>query len=189
MSAAEYVVIFSSIVLGLALSAILINLDRLLRQARKVRWDWAPPLLAIVVVLLLVQVWWSLFPGEDAQPTTIGGFLPQLGLLVLLFLLAGAVLPSEVPDEGLNLKAYYQANGPYFWSLMTATLGWVAATNAGEALVRGEPVGPVLAGRWVDLVILALFASLIVVRNRWWHAVVIAVAMIGPIGWLSRSVG
>lgn len=188
MNAAEYVVIFTSIVLGLALGAILTNFDRLLRAGRRVRWHWAPPLLGVLVVLLLIQIWWSLFPQGGAE-MTIGAFLPQLGLLVLLFLLASAVLPGELPDEGLDLGDWYDRNGPYFWSLMTLTLGWTIGAQLAAVLFADASWSDFLGNRAVDIGVLLLFASLVFIRRRWWHLIVVAVAMVGPIGWLSRSIG
>jgi len=189
MSAVEYVVIFTSIVLGLALSSILVNFDRLLRAGRRVRWHWAAPVTAVLVVLLLIQVWWSLFPDQAGAVSTIGAFLPQLGLLILLFLLASASLPAEVPDEGLSLGAWYDRNGPYFWTLMTLSMLWTIGTHLAEVILGHTAMTDFLANRQMDFLVVALFGSLIVVRRRWWHAVVIAAAMAGPVGWLSRTIG
>ncbi len=190
MSASEYVIVFASIVLGLALTTLLVNLSRLLRSAGRIRWDWATPVVAFIVVLLIVQIWWAMFPGEvDPGPVAIAEFLPQLVLLILLFLMASVVLPDEVPDEGLDLRTYYEGTRRYFWTLMSAALGWVALSSLVSALVEGRSVAAVLSHRLTDLVIFSLFVSLIFVRRRWWHALVILVAMTGPIGWLSRSIG
>lgn len=39
------------------------------------------------------------------------------------------------------------------------------------------------------MAVVGVFASLIVVRNRWWHAIAFLILSTGPIGWLSRSLG
>jgi len=43
-------------------------------------------------------------------PITIGGFLPLLIGLILLFLLTAATLSDEVPAEGLDLRDFYAEN-------------------------------------------------------------------------------
>lgn len=121
VNSAEYIAVLVSIVIGLALADLLASLHRLLRAGRRVRWDWAAPLAAILVVMTLVMLWWA-FYQPSAEPVSIGEFLPDFVTLVLLFLLAGAALPDEVPPEGLSLRTYYDRNGPYFWSLFSATL-------------------------------------------------------------------
>lgn len=188
MNSAEYVSVLVSIVIGLALADVLFSLHKLLRAGRRVRWDWAAPIAAALVVMVLVMMWWS-FYQPTAGKLSIGAFLPDFVTLVLLFLLAGAALPDDVPAEGVGLRDYYDRNGPYFWGLFTATLGWVIATDFGRAALAGRPLGAVLRGNLVELGILAVFASLIVVRRRWWHAVAFVILASGPVGWISRSLG
>ena len=188
MSAFEYVSVLASIVIGLALVDILVSTNRLIRAGPQVRWDWAAPVASVLVVLTLIQIWWGLYQPED-RPMTIGQFLPLLVELVILFLLAASALPDEVPAEGIDLKAYYHRNGPYFWGLFTAGLGWLILVGAAQFVIAGASPWPYLAQRWVDVVILGVFASLIFVRNRWWHAIAFLILSLGPIGWLSRSLG
>lgn len=108
---------------------------------------------------------------------------------MLLFLLSAAALPDEVPPDGVDLKEYYRANGAYFWTLLTALMVWSILTHAVEALRDGGSLNSFLQDRPVDLAISAAFASLIFVRRRWWNGLVLAVALLGPVEWLSRSIG
>lgn len=192
MNSAEYISVLVSIVIGLAFADVLFSLHRLLRAGRRVRWDWAAPIAAALVVMVLVMMWWS-FYRPTPEPVSIGEFLPSLVLLTLLFLLAGAALPDEVPAEGLSLRAYYDANGRYFWSLFAALLGWVLLLQAvavvHAAVTRGASVAPWFTGRLIEFGILAVFVSLIFVRRRWWHAVAFLILASGPIGWVARSIG
>ena len=188
MSSAEYVAVLVSIVIGLALTDLLASLHRLLRAGRRVRWDWAAPLGAVLVALVLVMMWWS-FYRPNIGAVSIGEFLPSLVTLVLVFLLAGAALPDEVPAEGLSLRAYYDRNGPYFWGLFAATLAWLIAVDLATTLIRGGSLPAVLRGNVVELGILAVFVSMALVRRRWWHAVGFLILASGPLGWVSRSGG
>jgi len=188
MSAFEYVSVMASIIIGLALVDILVSLNRLIRAGRLVRWDWAAPVAATLVILTLIPIWWGLYQPED-RAMTIGQFLPQLVELVILFLLAAAALPDEIPAEGIELKAYYHRNGPYFWGLFTAGLGWLIVVGVAEQILAGASPWPFIAGRWVDIIVVGVFASLIFIRNRWWHAAALLILSTGPLGWLSRSLG
>ena len=188
MSAFEYTSVLASIIIGLALVDILISLNRLIRAGGSVRWHWAAPIAALLVALTIIQIWWSIYRPQDA-PMTIGQFLPLLVELVILFLLAAAALPDDIPPGGLDLKLYYDRNGPYFWSLFTAALGWLILVEGAETLANGEDVGRLLEARLVDLAALGVFASLIFVRRLWWHAIAFLALATGPIGWLSRSLG
>jgi hypothetical protein len=197
MNAAEYVSVLVSIVIGLALADILTSLHELFRAGRRVKWDWAAPLATALVVMLLMMMWWSLYPGQAgagsppaaAEPMTIGRFLPQFVLLVLLFLLAAGALPDEVPVEGVDLRAYYERNAAYFWSLFAATLAWVMGVEIVGAALEGAKLVPLLSANTVEFGILAVFVSLIFVRKRWWLAVAFLILASGPISWVTRSLG
>jgi hypothetical protein len=184
----EGALIFASIIVGIAVADQLVSLHRLLRRRRVVRWDWAAPAVALLVLLAQVQIWWSLARGEGAL--TIGAFLPMLVLLILMFLLASAVLPDEVPAAGLDLKSYYHDNGSYIWSLFSCAAGWGTATRIVTDLQAGATAPPLLAGRIPEFLVLAMIISLIFIRRRWWHAVALLIlAGVGPVLWLSRSLG
>lgn len=194
MNAAEYVSVLVSIVIGLALADILTSVHKLFRGGRRVKWDWAAPLAAALVVMLLMMMWWSLYPapaaaGQAATPFTIGRFLPQFVLLVLLFLLAAGALPDDVPVEGVDLRAYYERNAAYFWSLFAATMAWVMGVEIVGSALEGARLVPLLEANVIEFGILAVFVSLIFVRKRWWLAVAFLILASGPIGWLTRSLG
>ncbi|MDP8916041.1 MAG: hypothetical protein M3M95_02330 [Pseudomonadota bacterium] len=188
MNAAEYVSVLVSIVIGLAIADILFSLHRLLRAGRRVKWDWAAPLATALVLMVLVMMWWSFYQPEP-RPLSIGEFLPSFVLLVLLFLLGGAALPDETPAEGIDLRAYYDSNGRYFWTLFALTMAWLLLVDFVGAALRGADLRPVLEGSLVEFGILAVFVSLIFVRRRWWHAVAFLILATGPVGWVARTLG
>jgi hypothetical protein len=183
----EGALVFASIILGVGVTDELMSLHRLIRVRQRVRWDWAVPAIALLVLLTVVQIWWSIQGLRG--PLTIGAFLPVVVELVLLFLLAAAVLPDQVPDDGLDLRTYYDENGSYIWSLYAAALGWWIVTRIATEKGAGASVANLLDSYALDVLVFALMISLIFVRRRWWHAVVLLILYTGPIGWLSRSLG
>lgn len=187
MSAFSYTSMLASIIIGLALVDILMSFNRLIRAGKAVRWHWAAPAATVVVVMTVMQIWWGLYRPE-ADSTTIGQFLLAFVALVILFLLAAAALPDEVPAEGIDLKAYYHRNGQYFWGLFTALLAWLLLLDAVAAAIDGALLA-FLLDRIIDLVVLLVFTSLIFVRRLWWHAIAMLLLSSGPIAWLSRSLG
>lgn len=186
MSAFEYTSVLGSIIIGLALVDILVSFNRLVRAGKAVRWHWAAPAATVLVVLTLIQVWWGLYSPDDTG-ITIGQFLPMFVALVILFLLAAAALPDAIPAEGVDLKAYYHRNGPYFWGLYAGALGWLLLTDVVQDGLDDALVS--LGDRSFDVVVLGVFTSLIFVRRLWWHAIALLLLSTGPIGWLSRSLG
>ncbi|MBO9714468.1 hypothetical protein [Sphingomonas sp.] len=183
----EYVLVLASIVVGLAISDLLVSLKGLLRARARVTWDWAALAAAVAVLMVNIMIWWSLYAPSE-KPTTIGAFVPVLVQLILLFLLTSAVLPDEVPAAGLSLRDYYAENRRFIWTLFALTLAWALGRSIVEAAIRDGRLA--IGGRIPDLAVLAVMVSMIVVRARWWHGLVLALLILsGPVAWLSRSLG
>ena len=159
MTAFEYVLPLVSVLAGLALADLAVSLHRLLRARRRVRWDWLPLTTALLAALAVLNLWWGLF-GSRETPfyQTLGGFLPLAAMLVLLFLLNAAALPDAVPKEGLDLRAFYDANGPYFWSLYAAYVALSIAFDLGGRAASGQSIG--VLSYAVNLILIALFVAL-----------------------------
>jgi hypothetical protein len=108
----------------------------------------------------------------------------------LNFLLASAVLPDEVPEAGIDLKAYYHDNGSYIWSLFAAAAGWGTGMRIATDLQAGAAPLALMIDHIPEFLILAMIVSLILVRRRWWHAAALLVLIgVGPVLWLSRTLG
>src|SRR6185369_5579618 len=108
MTAGEYVSAFASIILALAVTDLATSMHRLLRARKRVRWDWLPLAVALLILISTVQFWWVFFDvWKSSSSFTLGAFLPDFLTLLLLFFIASAALPDEVPADGLDLKVYY----------------------------------------------------------------------------------
>lgn len=176
---------FVAIIVGLAVADLLISFHRLMRRRDRVKWHWASLATAALVLLTLVMTWWSLArPRSGAM--TIGEFLPTLLQLIIAFVLAAAVLPDEVPEDGIDLGAYYDANGSYIWTLYACWVGVVLIDNFLSVLHEAN-FRTAISHTAGDAVLCALLISLALIRRRWWHAVGLAVLAIAPLMWLSRS--
>lgn len=188
MGMAEGALVFASIIVGLAVADQLISLHKLLQRRHAVRWDLLTLWVAALILLTLVQVWWGL-AGRPAGTVTIGGFLPVLVTLVILFLLAAASLPDAVPDAGMDLRDFYAAQQSYIWTLYSLALGWLTLLNIVKAMQSGSTLASAFAQKGGDILIVAIMLSLIRVRSRWWQYAALLLLSTGPVGWLSRTIG
>lgn len=173
MSAFEYLLPFVSILVGLAVADLSVSLHRLLRARRRVRWDWLPLAASALVLLLILQFWWSFFHfGQGDLWSRYGPFMLLTVSLVSIFLLASAALPDEVPETGVDLRAYYLENGPYFWGLFAAFMVLATVTN-GLPVFGRIPPAELVASLVPNLILVVLLGSLAVVRSRLYHAVLV----------------
>jgi hypothetical protein len=182
MTIAEHLSVFVAIVIGLAFSTLAMNLHRLLVAGRAVKWDWLTPLLAIFMLFVTVSYWWASFYWHaKAEALTIGQFIPDLINLMLFFLAVAAVLPEHVPEEGLNLRAFYFERARYVWALMVLTVLVAGLTNA----VRnpaGTSAHDWIVGVGLNIACAALFALLTVSKRVWLHGAVLVIALAVSIG-------
>lgn len=176
MTAGEYVSAFASIILALAVADLATSMHRLLRARKRVRWDWLPIAVALLILLSTVQFWWLFFElWRSSSRFALGGFLPDFLTLLLLFFIASAALPDDVPAEGLDLEAYYFENRTYFWSLF---LLLVVSTTASIIFHRATFV-PTASDvmRWIsqsgNVTLVVFSAVLLVTRRRWVHAALV----------------
>ena len=183
----EQALVFASIIVGVAVSDQVLSLNRLLRAPR-VRWHWTLPVVALQVLLTNIQIWWGI-AGQPETQISIGQFLPFVVELILLALLSAATLPDSVPEEGIDLKQYYESNARYIWLLFATALVWLQGYELSRTLMGGATAGDWLATRSGDIVALAIMVTLAFVRRWWLVAIGLAFLSIGPIGWLSRTLG
>lgn len=188
MGAGGYVQALVTIISGLAIADIIISLNRLIRAHRRVRWDWLPLVAAALAATLIVVSWWlgwQMVTAQDLRPV-FGRFLLILLQLTLLFLFACSALPDQVPEEGIDLRVYYDENGRYFWGLYCAS---ALLFLVKDVLLHGlaGPVGHGWTGiAWAGTSVLAGLV-LFFVRRRWVHVVLapimLATSVIPNLSW------
>lgn len=179
--------VFVSIILGVAISDQILSLHRLLRSEAPIKWHWAQPWFALLVLQLNVMIWWGM-AGHEGGQVTIGAFLPALVMLILLALLTVSTLPDKIPEKGLDLAAYYRSNARYQWLLLSAATAWAFIVDLARVVYHGNDPLILVADRAVDLSVLAIMIAMAFIRRWWLVAIGLALLMAGPANWLSRSV-
>lgn len=182
----EQALIFASIIVGVAVSDQILSLNRLLRADSPVRWHWALPLTALLILLTNVQIWWSL-AGERTEKVSIGEFLPDLVQLIMVALLSAASLPDKVDEDGIDLQQYYDRHARYIWILFALSLSWAELVAFVSALNHDESLIDLFDNRSIDLVAIGVMVGLAFVRRWWLVAIGVAFLSLGPISWLSRT--
>jgi hypothetical protein len=169
----EYLLMFASVILALAVGDVAISLNRLLQAGAKVKWDWLAPLAAAVAFIKIVTQWWSWYGAAGlAAEITFGMFVAVLVGAVLLFLMAAATLPDQVEDAGIDLLRYYEEVHRRFWLLFaahwivaTGVAIWIEVSLGGERFVLDSPV--------------YLIVPLAVVLAFWWNRWVHTACLVG----------
>ncbi|MEZ4703049.1 MAG: hypothetical protein R2834_22145 [Rhodothermales bacterium] len=182
MTPFEYILPLVSVLVGLAVADLAVSLHRLLRARSRVGWDWLPLATGLLAVLLALEFWWRFYSAQDRPLfATLGGFLLLAIQLVLLFLLNAAALPDEVPEEGLDLHAFYRQNASYFWVLYAAYTLFSTIVRLIEFLQNNlfrQQFGQALGGLIPMVLMIALFLYMAWRPRRTLHAIVTLVLVV-----------
>ncbi|HEY4219140.1 MAG TPA: hypothetical protein VGM67_18485 [Gemmatimonadaceae bacterium] len=122
MDAFGYLSVLLSIILGLGLTQLLTAFGRLIRQRDRVDVHWLPVLWAGVLMLIYIQVWWSMYGLRGHQHWTFFEFIIVLAQTATLYVMAAVVLPEEIDEQSADLGAYFDKHSRWFFGFFLATL-------------------------------------------------------------------
>jgi len=170
MAPFEYLLLFASVIMGLAACEIAIGLNRLLGAWERVDWDWLAPLAALLTFLKLVTQWWAWHGAVGlAAGLTFEMYLAVLAGAVLLFMMAAAALPRPAGEARIDLRGHFARVERRYWILFTLHFLLAAATGIWLQMAIGHARFVFSPLYLIGLVgVIAIF-----VRNRAWQAVVL----------------
>jgi hypothetical protein len=169
----EYLLLFASVILGLAVCELAIGLNRLLSAWGRIRWNTLVPLAAALTFFKLVTQWWR---WHDAVGVVAGitfeVYLALLAATALLFMMAAAVFPDgRWDDQPIDLSAHYEGVRRRYWTLFSlhfvvanAITMWLTVSVAHVRVPIADPA----------YLALPISVSLIFIRNRFWNGLVMA---------------
>jgi hypothetical protein len=128
-----------SIIIGLGIADLLVNLHRLIHARERVRWDPLPLVWGATVVLLLFNYWWAVGAGLDGSGNVrvVGHYVLLAVVPILLFLMSASVLPRAIPAAGqLDMRAEWARSRDIFLWLfaINQAVAWIVAIAARGAL-------------------------------------------------------
>ena len=134
MTQFEHIAVLISIVIGLGITHLLMNVYQLVQARGRVRMYWLPVAWTCVIFMAMVEWWWYLY---DLRGKTAGWnfffFLFVLMSPVAQFMAAAFVLPEPKEHDVVDLRAYYYDSRAYFFLMLAASPALDAVRRAIEA--------------------------------------------------------
>lgn len=140
MDAFNYLSVLLSIIIGLGLTQVLAACGRLIRARMHVTWYWPALLWAAILIVIDVQVWWTMFGLRARRDWTFIAFFVVLLQTVTLYMMSAVLLPEQVDERGVDLRAHYHQQAPWFFGFFATTL---AVSFAKEIILQGHVLEPV----------------------------------------------
>jgi ammonia channel protein AmtB len=182
MDAFSYLSVLISLILGLAITQVLKGFRGLMHARSRVQGYWPTVLWGVLIIVISVQGWWSMFGLRRHVDWTFLEFSAVLAQTIVLYLLAALVLPDIFGDAHVNLREHYYDHRRWFFSLLTLLIA--------TSLIKSLTIDHELP-RAADLIFQIAFAAVsisgvIVGRPRYHEflAVLGVVAIIGYIAFL-----
>jgi hypothetical protein len=135
MDAFNYLSVLISIVLGLAITQLLQGYRTMLIARSRIDLYGAPFGWAALLLIVGVQMWWSMFGLSHHGQWTFLQFAAVLLQVVLLYLLAALVFPDVGADQRLDLRQHYFDQAPWFFGFGMALL---VVSVVKDLIVMGE---------------------------------------------------
>ena len=143
MTAFSYLIVLVSIILGLGITRLLTGLGQQIEFRDQIESYWPATTWAVVLLLVHVQTWWTLFGLREQETWTFLMFLVVLLQPVTLYLLAALILPTTRVGVPVDLRTHYFAQTRWFFGLFALLL---VVSLARDLVLRSVlPDGPNVA--------------------------------------------
>ncbi|MBV8376022.1 MAG: hypothetical protein JO279_03375 [Verrucomicrobia bacterium] len=173
MESFNYLSVLLSIVLGLAITQVLLGLRGLILTRAKVKLYFPTLIWAGLALLFPVQAWWASFSMRMHANWTFPALLIIMLQTISIYMVAALVLPDVTGDAIIDLRDHYFAHRSWFFA---AVLGTLVFSAAKELALAGH-----LPNR-VNLAFHAIFGLLSIMgatmRPEWFHKLMAPAAVL-----------
>lgn len=176
----EYLTVFLSVVLGLAVVHLLGGIALILDTRVRERVDWIHAVWTANVFVTTLLVWWFNFGLTAVTEWTLPHFLNLVAYSVVLYLLAGLLYPVR-GKEIVDFRAHFEANRARFFTVCVA----FQVVDFADVLLERQALGT----DWVPLQLFSIVAFAIAfivgirVGNRPYHGVLAIAWLVVCIMW------
>jgi hypothetical protein len=186
MDAFSYLVILSSIVLGLGLTRLVGGLGYLMQIRKRKRTYWVHTLWTLNVLLAMIIVWWFAYRWHSYERWTFFLFLWLLISPIVLYLIASLLFPD--PDDGLSItdwRTHYYANHRDIFLLLSLIFPIDIIDTLLKGMAHFRDQGPayfITMALWFTLCLIAALT-----KSTRYHAFFAVIFMIYNLGLLGAS--
>lgn len=168
-----YLAVILSIILGLSVTQLLQGLSQVINARDRVRIYWPAIGWALLLLVIDVQAWWSMFGYRGRHAWTFLQFAILLLETILLYLLAALALPTISAEGTVDLRENYFRHARWFFGSFVAVLLVSLLKNV---VMSGSLQGPFDLGFHLFYLAGATIAA--VTRSDRFHKVFVCVAAV-----------
>jgi hypothetical protein len=160
----DYLSVLLSVIIGLAITQVLLGFRRLILTRMKVKLYLPTVIWAGLTLLIAIQAWWANFGLRTRGNWTFLAFIVIVLQAISVYMATAVVLPDIAGDSIVDLRDHYFAHRSWFFGFM---LGSAVFSAAKEFALKGYlPTG--LNGEFHVIFVLAAIVAAIT-RREWVH--------------------
>lgn len=134
-----YLAVILSIILGLSVTQLLQGLSQVINARDRVRVYWPAIGWALLLLVIDVQAWWSMFGYRGRHAWTFLQFAILLLETILLYLLAALALPAISNEGTVDLQQNYFRHARWFFG---SFIGVLLVSLLKSVVMSGSLPGP-----------------------------------------------
>lgn len=162
-----YLSVLLSIIIGLAITQLLLGFRGLVLSRARIAL-YAPPIIwSATLVLIAVQSWWAMFGLREHTTWTFLQFAIVLAQTVVLYMLAGLVLPDFPGGERVDLRAHYYEHRRVFFGVAIAS---ALVSLAKDLIISGHLPNAPNVGFHIFYIVTAVIA--VATAREWYHRLI-----------------
>jgi hypothetical protein len=159
-----YISVLLSIVLGLAITQVLLGLRGLILTRAKVKLYTPTLIWAVVALLIPIQAWWASFAMREQPKWTFLALLVIMLEMISIYMVAALVLPDITGESYVDLREHFFAHRSWFFGALLAAALFSLLKNL---TLHGRLPNRIDSAFQFTLCAAAIAAA--VTRNEWFH--------------------
>jgi hypothetical protein len=179
----EYVVVITSIIIGLALAQLLQGLAQIIQDTRRQTVYWVHLVWVACMFLQAVFWWWWEYRYRETDTWTFQLYFFVLSYAFLVYLACALLFPRNIDDYG-SFKIYFYSHRSWFFGVLAAGV----LMDLADTWFKGAAYFASL-GLQYPLAMCALFVLLVtgsITRNERFHATFAVAGLAYQISWALR---
>ncbi len=167
----NFLMVLMSIIVGLGITEILINVARQIKLRKSSKPFWVHSGVVALLFLAFLQVWWESWQLRVVNEWAFPHLLLMLATPVGLFLISHLIFPEDFEDA--DFEEYYFENSRLLWPAAAVT---VLSALSFYPIIFGSPI--IIADNALPFAMIGFFAILTISKARALHLAAIPILIL-----------
>ena len=183
MNSFEYIIVLTSLILGLGVSQVLVGVANLITN-KNIKWSLPHAMMTALIFLTQIQEWWITYQYSMTVPAwSLLSVMMLMTYPILLFVAARILFPyNEIQNEAVDLEEYYWMRWPALFTIFLI----VGVTSIVQNVIFSDiPI----TDQYLQILLVLAFALFLFfkLKNRVLHIAFLGLQLLIWVGYLVQE--